>query len=590
MTKAQRSTHRAVDTLLRPALARPLSLMISWIQRSFQQHFRVIFAVLLGVTIISFIFTIGASPGIGRAGPKTLKQRFFGHDLTQQGASEQLYGDASLSVHSQVGFSAMADIASAQLQQYAFQRTAALALADQLKIPAPSREELSAHIRGLRAFAGSDGQFDPSRYAAMRDSLKTDPRLSEGDLARVFSDDVRIARVQQLLAGPGYVLAGEVRDQLARSDSSWTIAVATAEYASFKPEISVSEDALKKFFEDSAFRYEVPPRVAVDYVEFPADNYLSAVTVSDADVRAYYDQNRSRFPKPEEKKTDGDKKTATPDVATHNPDADFAAVRPKVEQALKTERAMRLAAKAAADLTVALYDQRLKPHTPAFDGFLAKSRLTPRPVAPFYRDNVPSDLGWTPQIVDQVLQLTADRPVSDPLPSANGSVVLFWRETLPSYRPELAQVRERALAEYKENDRRRRFVEFGRTTRTQIEARLKSGDSFDKAAAADAQLKLDVKSYPAFIRRQPPKDIEPAVLSALERLQSGQVSDMVLAEDKGFFVYVKEKKLPDMAETSPQYAATRAQLAQLEAGLDQSLALSEIVSRELKRSAPDTGR
>ena len=41
--------------------------MISWIQKYFQHHFRIIFAVLLAVTIISFIFTIGASPGIGRA-------------------------------------------------------------------------------------------------------------------------------------------------------------------------------------------------------------------------------------------------------------------------------------------------------------------------------------------------------------------------------------------------------------------------------------------------------------------------------------------------------------------------------------------
>ena len=39
--------------------------MISWIQRYFQHHFRTIFTVLLGVTIISFIFTIGAAPGLG---------------------------------------------------------------------------------------------------------------------------------------------------------------------------------------------------------------------------------------------------------------------------------------------------------------------------------------------------------------------------------------------------------------------------------------------------------------------------------------------------------------------------------------------
>ncbi|HLP25625.1 MAG TPA: peptidyl-prolyl cis-trans isomerase, partial [Acidobacteriota bacterium] len=55
--------------------------MISWIQTYFQKHFRTVFAVLLGVVIISFVFTIGAAPGIGRAGNKVLEQPFFGHNL-----------------------------------------------------------------------------------------------------------------------------------------------------------------------------------------------------------------------------------------------------------------------------------------------------------------------------------------------------------------------------------------------------------------------------------------------------------------------------------------------------------------------------
>jgi peptidyl-prolyl cis-trans isomerase D len=563
--------------------------MISWIQRSFQHHFRMVFGVLLAVTIISFIFTIGASPGIGRAGPKALRQQFFGHDLTRQGTSDQLFSDASLSVQFQAGFMALSNLDSTQLQQYGFQRAAAIALANQLKIPAPTKDDLTAFIKNLRVFAGPDGQFDASRYAAFRDNLKINPRLSEGDISRVLNDDVRILRLQQLLAGPGYVLPNEVRDQLVRSDSIWDIAVATASYPAFKPEIPVIEDTLKRFFEDNAFHYDVPPRVGIDYVEFRTADFLGAVTVSDADVRAYYDDNRKRFPRPEEKKAEGDKKPPQLDAAAqYNPDADFAAVRPQVEQALKLERAGRLATKAAADLTVAIYEQRLKPGMPAFDDFLAKSKLTARRVAPFYRETVPPELGWTPQIVEQALQLAADRPVSDALPSAAGSIVLFWRETLPTYRPELAQVREHVLADYKENERRKLFIAYSRTVRSQLEARLKAGDSFDKAAAAvaDAQSKLEVKTYPPFIRRQPPKDLDLAVFSALERLNQGQVSDMLLTEDKGFFVYVKEKKLPDLSETNPQYAVTRAQLARLTATFDQEFALNEIVASELKKSAP----
>jgi peptidyl-prolyl cis-trans isomerase D len=311
-------------------------------------------------------------------------------------------------------------------------------------------------------------------------------------------------------------------------DSIWTLAIATTDYAAFKPEIPVNEDALKRFFDDNAFRYNVPARVAVDYVEYRAADFMSAATVTDADVRTYFDENRSRFPVPSEKKAEGDKKPGQPNAAVpDNPDADFAVVRPTVEQALKTERAMRLATKAAADLTVVIYEQRLKPGTPAFDEFLAKSKLTARQVAPFYRETVRADLGWTPQIVDQALQLAADRPVSDALPSAAGSLVLFWRETLPTYRPELTQVREHAVADYKENERRKRFVEIGQTVRSQLETRLKAGDTLEQAAAATA-LKLEVKTYPAFSSRQPPKDIEQFEFGAIGRLESGQLSDFLL--------------------------------------------------------------
>jgi hypothetical protein len=65
---------------------------------------------------------------------------------------------------------------------------------------------------------------------------------------------------------------------------------------------------------------------------------------------------------------------------------------------------------------------------------------------------------------------------------------------------------------------------------------------------------------------------------------------MLLTEDKGFFVYAKEKKAPDLTETSPQFAATQAQLARLSTSLDRSMFLNEIVSRELARTAPAAAR
>jgi len=561
--------------------------MISWIQRSFQHHFRTIFSVLLAVTIISFIMTIGASPGIGRSGPKALRQRFFGHDLVNQGASSQLFGDASLSLQTQFGLSELSGVSSAQLQQFGLERIASLALADQLRIPAPTQEQLAAYIKNLRVFAGPDGQFDASRYAAFRDNLKIRSRsagVSEGDFVRVLSDDLRIDRVRQLFVGPGYALPGEVREQLARTDTRWDVAVATADFAQFKPDIPVNEDALKRFFDDNAFRYDVPPRAVVAYVAFPAAKFGDTVTLSDAEVRDYYDANPARFPKPAAKTPEvGPRPDA---LAPSNPDLDFAAVRPAVEQALRAERAQRQATKAASDFTLAVFDGKLRPGTPAFDAFLASGGLTLHAVPPFSRESVPTGLGWNPSVVDQALRLGDLHAMSDPLPVADGSIVLFWRETLPTYRPELAQVRDRVIADFSEDERRKRFIQWGQVVSAQLAARLKAGDSFEAAVArvGSGEPKLAVKTFAPFIRRQPPKDIAIPVANALDRLDQGQVSDMLVDQDTGSFVYVKEKKLPDLSEANPQFALTRMQLARLDAMSTGGLSVSDMVAREMKKS------
>jgi peptidyl-prolyl cis-trans isomerase D len=555
--------------------------MISWIQRTFQQHFRAMFGVLLVVTIISFIFTIGASPGIGRAGPEVRSQSFFGHDLSRVGANESFGNDAALSVYLQAGFMPRD---SGQIQEYAYQRIAALALADQLKIPVPTDEDLKKHITTLGAFAGPDGQFDANRYASYRDSLRANARVSEGDIARVLKDDIRVMRLQEVLVGPGYVLPSEVRTQLALADSSWTISVATVDYSTFKPEIPVSEDALKRFFDEASFRYTIPPSVGVDYVEFPSAAYLSAVTVNPAEVRAFYDENSARFPRPDAAKNPAD--AAKP----ANPDADFAAVQPQVEQALKLEKAQRLALKVAADLTVSVYEQKLKPGSPALREVLDKDHVTLKSAKPFHRDAVPPELNWSEQVVENALALTADRSVSDALPSANGGIVLFWRETLPSRQPALAEVHDRVAADFRELERRKRFAELGRTVHAELQDRVKAGASLEQAAAAVGQLKLTVKDFPPFTRREPPKDFPASARGVLDQLDKGAVSELMASEENGIFVYVKDKKLPDLSESSPLFAATQAQLARLTVSNDRSLFLSEIVAQELKTNAPGLTR
>jgi peptidyl-prolyl cis-trans isomerase D len=150
-------------------------------------------------------------------------------------------------------------------------------------------------------------------------------------------------------------------------------------------------------------------------------------------------------------------------------------------------------------------------------------------------------------------------------------------------------VRDKVAADYIENERRKRFVEVGKTVKSQLEARLKAGDTFEKAAGAvstSAGVKLEVKTLPAFTPRNRPQDVDYAVFGTLERLEKGQLSDMVLSADKGLFVYAVDKKAPEVAESNPKFAETRSQIASYNSRLGASAYISELVEKELKRSEP----
>ena len=311
--------------------------MISWIQRTFQHHFKIIFGVILTVTVLSFIFTIGSTPGIGRSDHREVTQDFFGHNLASQEENRKIGDDAHLSAMLRYG----GGIGSDQMQLYAFQRIAALHLADEMHIPQTSTEELKQFIQGLRSFQGSVGHFDVSRYDTFRASLRSGGALSEDDIARVIRDDVRVNKIELYLGGPGYVLPAEVKDVLLKSDTTWTVSTASLDYSSYDPGIKLTDVEISKFFADNSFRYTVPSKVSVDFVDFPAAAFASQATATEAEVREFYNSNPRRFPKPAAAKV--------PAVKA-DPAADYAAVEPQVRAALLLEKAKRDAIKAASDL------------------------------------------------------------------------------------------------------------------------------------------------------------------------------------------------------------------------------------------------
>ena len=96
--------------------------MISWLQTRFQKHYQVLFLVLLAVIIVAFVFTIGASPGIGRADRTGPRREVFGTSLTTEQDQRDFFEVAQISAYLQTGSQS---IGSAEVQDYAFHPTLA---------------------------------------------------------------------------------------------------------------------------------------------------------------------------------------------------------------------------------------------------------------------------------------------------------------------------------------------------------------------------------------------------------------------------------------------------------------------------------
>lgn len=543
--------------------------MITWIQRYFHKHFKFVFLLILATMAIPLVVIFSPSSGAGRTGNRINERRFFNVNLGNETQAGRVFTDGSLSAQLKAGYNALQ---GAQVQQYALQRIAGLAVCEELHLPAPTADQVARYVTTLRAFQNESGQFDQLRYTAFGDSLKTSKSVTTADVNRVLRDDTRLDQLAKIVGGPGYVLPRDIRAQLIRGESAWTVQVATLDYAAFNPAIATGEDALKKFFDENAFRYEVPVRPRLSAVEFKHADFLPPGGPTEEEMRKFYNANQASFPVPAE---------ATPAAA---PVDNFPKVRAQVETAMKDGLSARLATKAANDLTVAIYNAKFTANSPELAAFLAAQHRPAVAIPPFAPDAPPAGQPWLANYADQIAHLSPERFFSDPLPTPTSVVVLLWNETLPAYKPLFAEMHDRVLADYKDAEKRRLFIERGRTLHAQLQAAAKAGPAgFAPAAAAE---KLDVKSYANFTLRKPPQDLPYPAVSALVSLAAGDVSDMIATGDQGLFVYTQEKKLPDLTPGNPRYVELQQQLMAFTAGADENAYLGDLVERELKKSTP----
>ena len=153
-----------------------------------------------------------------------------------------------------------------------------------------SDADLASYIAAIPALQ-DNGKFSPERYAM----LVANQRMSKEEFESRLRQDMNL---QQLL-----IPIGEAAMHSKTSANLWAaaeleqreVAEAMLLPAAYVGKVKLAGDAVQKFYEANAKKFEMPEQVRVEYLTLSRNDLLAQVSVSDEEIKARYDSQLSKF-------------------------------------------------------------------------------------------------------------------------------------------------------------------------------------------------------------------------------------------------------------------------------------------------------
>lgn len=352
--------------------------------------------------------------------------------------------------------------------------------AEQLGVSATDDEVFEA-TKAMPAFL-NNGAFDSQRYTAYAQNVLPHLGFTTDDLNDLIADSLRLKKIKALLGSTVAPVDSEIRDAFTRLNQ--------------KTEASV--------------------------VRFKFDDFLSAVQVSDEDLKKRFEESKATL------KTDELRKVKY--VAFALPPGQ------KLEGPARAEALSKLQ-KQAEDFTVAMTEKDAK-----FEDVAAKQGATVQVTPEFSMVKPPEVFQSSTDIVQAVFKLNQQDPNSDVLETQNGYYVLQLAG-ITQPRPLTFDEAKAALADTMKHERAQEALNLKATeVRNKIETELKGGKTFAAAAEANG---VKAEDFPAFSPKEPKVEPANSgeIMQTASELNEGQLSTVVPTSDGSVIVYVT-KRLP----------------------------------------------
>lgn len=347
----------------------------------------------------------------------------------------------------------------------------------------PTDEQVVATVKAIPYFQ-TNGAFDSQKYALFLNDALPPMGFTETDLEDIVRDQLRLQKLKGITDATAIVHPAEVREEYMLDNQKVQLSVIRFNRADFAATVQVSDDDVKKRFEQQKDSLKSEEKRRIKFVEF---------TMNET-----------------EKKLAGKERT------------------PVLEK-LKTQ-----AEQFAQEMTVK--DAKFDDVAKKLGAIIHETQLFPR--------SAPDpQLAREPMVITEAFRRTKEDPNSDPLPAGrDGFAVLQLVETVPSKLLTLEESKPQLVEQIKNERAQELMTMKAAEVRKKIAPELKAGKSLADAATAAG---VKAESIAPFSQNEPNKDVADAMdLLARALYQTeGQLGEFVPGEDGGVLILV-EKRLP----------------------------------------------
>lgn len=166
--------------------------------------------------------------------------------------------------------------------------------ADQLGL-AVSQQQISEMVLQIPAFQ-ENGKFSIQRLQ----QFLQNSGLTQEQFAKELSDSLLASQLSSFFQLSNFALPNEVQVAYQISEEQRDFALVLISAKQFMRKVTVSDAAIQNYYQQNQAQFSAPEKIKIDYIQVSPKEILSKINIDDAAAKQYYENNIADYHSPQE--------------------------------------------------------------------------------------------------------------------------------------------------------------------------------------------------------------------------------------------------------------------------------------------------